>query len=328
MYLDDTGSRIEDPEILERIRALTIPPAWREVWICDEPLGHLQATGSDAAGRKQYLYHPRWREQRDRQKFHKMVRFAGALPDLRRRVAADLDGTDPTRERVLACAARLLDLGLFRIGSEQYGVQAGGLGLATIRSEHVSFAEAGRSMVFDYPAKSGVRRVQAIDDPACLELIRSLARRRSGGPELLAFREGRRWERLRSDDINEYLKRQMGEDFSAKDFRTWNATVLAALALAIDGRGAETKTARKRAIAGAVRGVAEMLGNTPAVAKRAYIDPRVVDRYLSGWTIAGAVEEIGNLDVPDEPTRERLEAAVLDLLARDTGSPAVMKIGA
>jgi len=297
------------------------------VWICDDPLGHLQATGSDAAGRKQYLYHPRWREQRNRQKFQKMVRFAGAVPQLRRRVAIDLDGEEPTRERVLACAARLLDVGLFRIGSEQYEDEGGGLGLTTIRREHVSFQAGSRSMVFDYPAKSGVRRVHAIEDPECLALIRSLARRRSGDRQLLAFREGRRWERLRSDDVNDYLKRQMGEDFSAKDFRTWNATVLAAVALAIDGRGAGTKTARKRAINGAVRGVAEMLGNTPAVARRAYVDPRVFDRYLSGWTISGAVQDIGNLAVPDEGMRSRLEDAVLDLLARDTDSPAVVKIG-
>ncbi len=320
-YFDENAERIRDPEVIDRLSALAIPPAWTDVWICPDPFGHLQATGVDAAGRKQYLYHPRWREHRDRQKFARMTRFAEALPRLRRRVARDLRGDELTRERVLALAARLLDVGLFRIGSEQYADEESGIGLATVRKEHVTVHEA--SVTFDYPAKGGLRRVQEITDPRSYELLRALRRRRGGGEELLAYREGRRWARLRSDDINDYLKRQMGEDFSAKDFRSWNATVLAAVTLAIDGAGASTMTARKRAVGRAVRAVSELLGNTPAVARRAYIDPRVPDRYLSGWTIAGALRSLHSADLSDDRDRHQIELAVLDLLADKEASPAL-----
>jgi DNA topoisomerase IB len=322
VYLDEDGERIEDPEVLERVRALAIPPAWRDVWICPDPLGHLQATGLDSAGRKQYLYHPRWRERRDRQKFEKMVRFGESLPRMRRRVRADLErSSEPERRRVLACAVRLLDVGLFRIGSEEYADEEGGYGLATIRKEHVSI-EHGR-LCFDYPGKGGTRRRQAIHDPLVVDVVRAVKRRRGGADELLAYREARRWRSVRSDEINDYLKEMLGEDFSAKDFRTWNATVLAAVSLATAGRDAATKTARKRAVDQAVRAVAELLGNTPAVARRAYIDPRVFDRYLSGWTIAGALERIPDLDVTDDRVRARIEAAVVDLLTENKRSPAL-----
>jgi DNA topoisomerase IB len=303
------------------VRELTIPPAWRDVWICPDPLGHLQATGIDAAGRKQYLYHPRWREHRDRAKFEKVVRFGDQLPKLRKRIVKDLEGSELTRERVLACAIRLLDVGLFRIGSEEYADEEGGLGLATIRKENVTLRND--SVAFDYLGKGGTRRRQVLTDPASLDVVRELKRRRGGGTQLLAFREGRRWHGVRSAEINEYLKQKLGEDFSAKDFRTWNATVMAAVALATDGREATTKTARKRAIDRAVKGVAELLGNTPAVARRAYIDPRVIDRYQSGWTIAPALERIPNLDPADNRVRARIEAAVVDLLTDNRESPAL-----
>jgi DNA topoisomerase I len=323
--LDEGGSRIEDPEVIARVHELAIPPAWKDVWICPDPLGHLQATGIDAAGRKQYLYHPRWRERRDREKFERMARFARRLPRVRRDVAADLRAKGPTRERVLAGAVRLLDVGLFRIGSEQYAEDDHGIGLATVLKDHVSVN--GNGVVFDYPGKGGVRRRQRINDPLSMELVRVLKRRRSGGDELLAYREGRRWRPVRSDDINEYLKLHAGEDFSAKDFRTWNATVLAAVSLAFATDRGGSKTSRKRAINDAVRGVAEMLGNTPAVARRAYIDPRVFDRYLSGWTIAGAVGDAADLDPRDDRSRARLERAVIDLLDDEEDSPALERYG-
>jgi DNA topoisomerase I len=321
VYLDEHGDRIVESEVLERLRALTIPPAWKEVWICSDPLGHLQATGIDAAGRKQYLYHPRWRERRDREKFEKMVRFGSTLPRLRRRLAADLPGSELTRDRVLACAVRLLDVGLFRIGSEEYAAEEGGLGLATIRKEHVTLG--ADAATFDYLAKSGVRRRHIIYDPLSLETIRALKRRRGGGPALLVYREGRRWHDVRSDEINDYLKDLLGEDFSAKDFRTWNATVMAAVSLGTAGRDAATKTARKRAVDTAVKAVAELLGNTPAVARRAYIDPRIFDRYQSGWTIAGVIDRLPDLDPSDDRIRRRIEAAVLDLLTDNRASPAL-----
>ncbi|HUE27687.1 MAG TPA: DNA topoisomerase IB [Solirubrobacteraceae bacterium] len=320
-YLDEAGRSLTDREALERVRGLAIPPAWRDVWICPDPFGHLQATGADAAGRKQYLYHPRWREHRDRQKFRRMEHFAELLPKLRRRVAADLKDDELSRRRVLACAVRLLDVGMFRIGSEEYADDDGGVGLATIRKGHVSLTDSGAA--FDYPAKGGIRRAQVIVDPVALEVVRALWRRRSGGDQLLAYRSGRHWSRVRSEEINEYLKHQLGEEFSAKDFRTWNATVLASVSLATDGRGAESKAARKRAIDRSVRAVAELLGNTPAVARRSYIDPRVFDRYLSGWTIAGALDRLGRLDPVHDRQRARLEHGVLDLLADNSDSPAL-----
>ncbi|HTX32907.1 MAG TPA: DNA topoisomerase IB [Solirubrobacteraceae bacterium] len=320
-YLDENGGRIKDTALLERVRSLAIPPAWQDVWICRDELGHLQATGIDAAGRKQYLYHPRWREHRDRQKFRRMEDFGRLLPRLRKRIASHLRAGDLERPQVLACAVRLLDVGMFRIGSEQYADDDGGIGLATIRKEHVTVHRD--EAVFSYPAKSGVQRAQAIYDPASLSVVRALKRRRSGGPELLAYRNGRRWHPLRSEDINEYLKHELGEEFSAKDFRTWNATVMAAVSLATDGRGADSKTARKRAMDRSVRAVAALLGNTPAVARRSYIDPRVFDRYQSGWTIAGELERIDRMEPADDRVRARIEHAVLDLLAENTDSPAL-----
>jgi DNA topoisomerase I len=333
-YLDEDGTPISDPDVIDRIRGLAIPPAWKDVWICADPLGHLQATGVDAAGRKQYLYHPRWRERRDREKFKRMERFAELLPQLRRQVKADIEAdaklassASPGRTAVLACAIRLLDVGLFRIGSEQYAEEDHGVGLATVRREHVTVRN-GQEIEFDYPAKAGVRRHQVINDPVCGELVRTLRRRRGGPPELLAYRQSRAWVPLRSSDINDYLKDHLGAEFSAKDFRTWNATVLASVSLAFEGGVGGTKAARKRAMDRAVAGVAELLGNTRAVARRAYIDPRVFDRYLSGWTIAAGLKRLGDLHPGDDRARARLEAAVLDLLEEETDSPALSHVAA
>jgi DNA topoisomerase IB len=322
-YVDENGRPVKDPEELLRLKELAIPPAWKDVWICPDPLGHLQATGVDAAGRKQYLYHPRWREQQDRKKFDHMIDFARALPRLRKRILTELDGDELDEQRVLACAVRLLDVGMFRIGSEQYADDEGGVGLATVTKSNVTVADG--EVIFDYLGKSGVHRVQAVQDPPTRAVVAALKRRRAGGEQLLAYRQGRRWQNVRSDQINEFLKERMGEAVTAKDFRTWNATVLAAVSLAADGRDAKSATARKRAINGAVRGVSEVLGNTPAVARRSYIDPRVFDRYLSGWTIGGAVDRMGELDGPDDRRRLRLEKAVLDLLDDDRGSAAVQR---
>jgi DNA topoisomerase-1 len=326
-YVDDDGNPYRDPEDILRIKQLAIPPAWENVWICRDPLGHLQATGVDAAGRKQYRYHDHWRELRDRQKFDHMVDFARALPKMRRRVLADLrDGDELNERRVLACALRLLDVGLFRIGSEQYADDEGGIGLATVTRSSVTVTDD--EVVFDYLAKSGVRRVQAVRDPPSVAVVRALKRRRAGGDQLLGYREGRSWHPIRSDEISEHLKDLIGHQYTAKDFRTWNATVLAAVSLAADGRDATTKRARKRAMDGAVKGVAEVLGNTPTVARKSYIDPRVFDRYLSGWTIGGELDRIGMLRGPDDRRRTRLEHAVLDLLHDDHESPAVQRYAA
>jgi len=298
--------------VLERIRALGIPPAWRDVWICPDPRGHLQATGIDAAGRKQYRYHDAWRVRRDAEKFEDMTRFAGALPRLRKRVAADLEtGEEPTRERVLAASVRLLDRGFFRIGSEQYAVTHESYGLATMRKEHVTLAPDG-TMIFDFPAKSSQRRVQAVVDPLVTDLIGKLKRRRGGGPELLAYRERRRWRDVRSPDINAYVKDATGDDFSAKDFRTWNATVLAAVALAVTG----PKASAKAAITRAVKETARYLGNTPAVCRSSYIDPRVFDAYRGGEVLDRELLERAVAPGNELPIHHRaIEEAVLELLA-------------
>ena len=312
-YLDEQDDRITEPETLLRIRELAIPPAWEDVWICSDPRGHLQATGTDAAGRKQYLYHSQWRARRDREKFERALRFGRSLPQLRRSVGADLEGDGFHRERVLACAVRLLDRGLFRVGSDEYAEADSGIGLATVRKEHLSF-ENGTAH-FDYPGKGGIRRLQSIQDPEAIEVLHGLKRRRARGGELLAYRNGRRWIPIRADDINDYLKSHIGDEFSAKDFRTWNATVFAAVVLATDGRQATTKTARRRAMNAAVREVAHQLGNTPAVARRAYIDPRVFDHYQAGATIAPALRRLREIDLEREQTRTRVERAVLKLLS-------------
>ncbi|MDQ3915512.1 MAG: DNA topoisomerase IB [Actinomycetota bacterium] len=323
--MDENEQRIRDPETLSRIRNLVIPPAWKDVWICPLPNGHIQAIGSDAAGRKQYLYHEDWRKRRDAEKFEHMLEFAAALPAMRDRCSSDLAIDGYPRARVLACAVRLLDRGFFRIGTEDYAEQNQTYGLATMQKRHVTVD--GRIITFDYPAKSGQRRVQSLVDPEVLDVVRGLKSRRSGGPELLAYKDDRRWIDVKSSDINQYVKDITGGDFSAKDFRTWNATVLAAVALAVSGEAAKSRTARKRALSRSVQEVAHYLGNTPAVCRTSYIDPRVFDRYRSGWTISGALEQLGEDQDFGEPAMQGpIEAAVLDLLRNDKESEALEKI--
>ena len=328
-YLDADGEPVRDPEDLARISELGIPPAWKDVWICADTRGHLQATGVDAAGRKQYLYHPQWRTRRDQEKFDEMTRFARVLPALREHVDADLAATDRlTRERVLACAVRLLDRGFFRIGTEEYAESNESFGLATMRKKHVKL-EDDDTMVFDYPAKSGVRQVRAVVDPVAIDVVAKLKRRRGGSDELLAYKAGRRWTDLRSGDVNEYIKEVTGKDYSAKDFRTWNATVLAAVALAVSGEVAATKTGRKRAISRAVKEVAHYLGNTPAVCRASYIDPRVFDAYQGGLIIRPALEKAA-AEVERAPAihQPELEEAVLDLIDERSSAPGIEKIAA
>ncbi len=330
-YVDADGEKVADPEDLGRIGELGIPPAWKDVWICPDARGHLQATGIDAAGRKQYLYHPQWRTRRDQEKFDEMVTFARALPALRERVDEHLTATDElTRERVLACAVRLLDRGFFRVGSEQYTVQNESFGLATMRKEHVRLEPEYRGMEFDYIAKSGKRRVLGVVDPAAFDVVAALTRRRGGGPELLAYRNGRGWADIRSSDINEYLKEATGADFSAKDFRTWAATVLAAIGLAVSGEVAATPTGRKRAVVRAVKEVSRYLGNTPADCRASSNDPRVIDAYNGGLIIRPVLEEVGDTAAPGElPIHQRVvEEAVLDLINEREASPALERVAA
>ena len=320
-YVDGDGTVVDDPEILQRINELVIPPAWQEVWICPYPGGHIQATGIDARDRKQYLYHPKWRQRRDQEKFDSMVRFAHALPAMREAVEQDLDGPDLSREHVLACAVRLLDKGFFRIGSEDYAVTNETYGLATIHKKHVRLGD-GDILLFDYPAKHGKRRVQSVVDPEVAAVVRRLKARRGGGQELLAYKRGRTWVDVRSPDINQYLKDVTGLDVSAKDFRTWNATVLASVALAVSGLAHGSKTARKRAVVRAIKEVAHYLGNTPAVARASYIDPRILDRFNEGITIDPTIA----VTRADEPAIQgAVEEAVLDLIDDNDEAAAVVE---
>jgi DNA topoisomerase IB len=324
-FLDADGNRVSDPEDVARIAELAIPPAWKDVWICPSPNGHLQATGVDARGRKQYLYHRKWRERRDQEKFDSMVDFARALPGMRRRVAKHLADPGLTRRRVLACSVRMLDRGFFRVGGEDYAVENETYGLATMHKSHVKLADG--TLAFDYPAKSGQRRIQSIVDPLVYEIVGQLKRRRGGSPELLAYRDERnRWRDIKSADINAYVKEVTGGDFSAKDFRTWNATVLAAVALAVSGPAATgSKTARSRAKTRAVKEVSRYLGNTPAVCRASYIDPRVFDRFDSGLTIGGALPEVAETSDMDS-LHGPLEEAVLELICEDEDSPAIERV--
>jgi DNA topoisomerase IB len=308
-YFDAGGDRIEDEETLARIRELAIPPAWRDVWICPDPMGHIQATGFDGAGRKQYLYHERWQRRAAERKFQEMRDFAAELPRLRRAVERDLDRRGMPRERALACAVRLLDLGFFRIGGEEYAETNESYGVATILREHVTIR--GQEVIFDFPAKSGQRRIQSIRDGRVRRAVESMRRRRSGPDDLLAYREDGEWRDVRSDDVNAYLQEQIGDRHSAKEFRTWHGTVLAAVELAREGP-APSRGAADRRIRAVVKRVAERLGNTPAVCRRSYIDPKVLDCYRDGCTIdLPAAGRGGRLSAR---ARLRIERAVRELI--------------
>ncbi|HEU4547377.1 MAG TPA: DNA topoisomerase IB [Microlunatus sp.] len=310
VYLDQLGVRLP-PEDRERCVRLVIPPAWEEVWICRRPNGHLQAVGTDAAGRRQYLYHPEWRRKRDELKHDRVLEVAGRLPRARRRVAVHLQLDGMPYERALATAFRLLDLGFFRIGGETYAEANHSYGLATIRKEHVTVEN--RTVVFDFVAKSGQERYVALADDLVRASVADLLRRRSGGPELLAYKDGRRWKDVTSADINAYVKEQVGGEVSAKDFRTWHGTVIAAVALAGANETATTVTARKRAVTSAMKQVSEYLGNTPTVARSSYVDPRVIDLFADGVTISPRLASTEN-DLSDGSTHGKVERAVLNLL--------------
>jgi DNA topoisomerase IB len=294
------------PEDDARIRALAIPPAWNDVWISPHANGHLQAIGTDAAGRRQYLYHARWAEQRSRAKFTRMETFARALPQLRERVTELLDEHEhegPTRERVLALAVRLLDRAYFRIGSEQYAAEHGTFGLVTLRRHHVTL-EPPDVVQFDFPAKHGIRMQRRVEDASAFALVDVLRRRRTGPDSVFAARDGRTWSAVTAHDVNDFLRTSAGIDCTAKDFRTWHGTVLCAIALASQERDAldrgrtprASPNALKREIAAAVSQTAAFLGNTPAVARSSYVDPRVIDRYRDGRTIQPGIDRLLRLD--------------------------------
>jgi DNA topoisomerase IB len=312
VYLDVSGGRLDGDE-RERCKQLVIPPAWRDVWICPHPWGHIQAVGTDDAGRRQYLYHEQWRRQRDQAKHERVLEVAAELPEARRVVSEHLRLPGMRRERALATAFRLLDVGFFRVGGESYTEQNGSFGLATIRKEHVRISRD--VVIFEFTAKSSKQQHVEIADPDLRAVLTTLRRRRGGGDELLAYRERGAWVDVTSDDVNAYVKERIGCEVSAKDFRTWHGTVIAAIALAERGDVADNKTARKRAIAAAMREVADGLGNTPTVARASYVDPRVIDLFEDGVTIEATLRRLGYVPEPtDTPARHEVEGAVLQLL--------------
>jgi DNA topoisomerase I len=348
-YFESDGRRITDSAVIDRIEALAIPPAWTRVWICADPRGHIQAFGRDARGRRQYRYHDEWRAKRDRAKHDRMLELARALPRLRRRLRRDLAAQGMGRDRVLACAVRLLELGLFRVGGEPYVDENGSYGLATLRKGHVR--AVGAELRFDYPGKGGQRRIVTVGDRQVADVVRALKRRRGGGPELLAFKDQRgHWVDVRSSDINDYLQSALGSEFSAKDFRTWTATILAAVAFAGE-EDADTERQRRSAVVRVVRRVASVLGNTPAVARGSYVDPRVIERYEDGETVGDALaatdveavvetvlvdgdgssggnggdgrdDEAGTLNAVPRKLLAEVDAAVVDLIERSPRRPA------
>lgn len=317
---DARGRKLTSEQSYERVRALVIPPAWRDVWICPSAHGHIQATGIDAAGRRQYVYHERWTASRSRAKFRRMGDFAVQLGTLREAVEHDLAPDSLERPAVLGGLTRLLDIGFFRVGSERYAAENRTFGLTTLLREHATVRRDG-TIVFDYMAKHGKRRVQRVAEPELGELVARLKRRRSDpDPRLFASRDGARWRAIRASDLNAYLQEVTGADITAKDFRTWNGTVVAAALLAGTPLP-PSKTARQRAATEVLRQVADLLGNTLAVCRSSYVDPRVVDRWARGETIgldAAMVDPDFEHWSADE--RREIELAVVDLL--DLGSAA------
>jgi DNA topoisomerase-1 len=306
-YDDPSGAPVTDAETLLRIKALAIPPAWTNVWISPDPLGHIQATGMDSRGRTQYRYHQLWREQRDAQKFDHMLRFAGALPELRSATVHDLRRRNLNRDRVASGVVRLIDLGLFRIGGEKYAELDHHYGATTLEKRHVTVTRSG--IRFDYIAKEGKRREITVSDPAVVPTVRALASSDNGLDALFAWERDGTWHQLRSHDVSEYIAARAGAHYTAKEFRTWNATVLMALLLA-NAEPPGTERGRSRVIAASVRGVAEWLGDTPTVARASYIDPRLISRYQADGRLTAIPALPAALPVPAEA-----EAAVAALLA-------------
>lgn len=282
VFLDQHGERVTDAEDVARCTELAIPPAWTDVWICPFDNGHIQAVGTDDAGRRQYLYHPQWRERRDRAKHEHVLEVARRLPRARRTITAELALPGLPRRKVLALAFRLLDDAYFRAGGESYARDNGSYGLATVLREHVSMHRDGVS--FCYPAKSGQVRESRVEDREILPVVRALRDRDDDGAELLAWQEEDGWHDVTTSDVVDHVKELLGPQARPKDFRTWHATVLAAAGLA-EHEPPPSERGRRRVVAQVVREVAEELGNTPAVCRASYIDPRLFDLWERGRTI-------------------------------------------
>jgi DNA topoisomerase I len=327
-YHHADGTPITDPAELARLKALVLPPAWKDVWISPDPDGHIQAVGTDAAGRRQYRYHEEWRRARDQQKHDRVLGLGRQLAEVRREVVHRMNEPGMSRDRVLAAAVRMLDIGVFRAGGEQYAPgdddedEGGTFGLATLRREHVTLKRG--AVLFAYPAKGGIARTLALRDPLLHRIVNSLLRRHGGGEELLAYKVRRTWYDVKTADLNAAVKELAGEQYTCKDLRTWNATVLAAVTLAagVAESGMPTsQRARKRVVTGAIKAVSEHLGNTPTVARSSYVDPRVVERFEEGRTILRALQDVDTAatapDRMDDASRAAVERAVVRLITAE-----------
>jgi DNA topoisomerase-1 len=311
VYLDEAGIRLPDDDA-QRVRDLVIPPAWVDVWVTPYANGHLQAVGTDEAGRRQYLYHSDWRTRRDAEKFDRMLEFGKALARARELVLTDLGREGMPLERACAASVRLLDLGYFRIGNDVYADENGSFGLTTLERRHVKRRQD--RLVFAFTGKSGVEHEIEIDDVVVIEAIEIMRRRRGQDLRLLSYKDGRSWRAVLPELVNTYVRASTGLEATAKDFRTWHATVLAAAALAETPEPGKTAASRKRAVSGAMKEVASFLGNTPTLARSSYVDPRVIDAYEEGRTIARSTRR--TFDSSDE-RQAALERATLRLI-RDT----------
>jgi DNA topoisomerase-1 len=311
-YEGPDGEPLGDAKALARIKELVIPPAWKQVWISPHANGHIQAVGTDVAGRRQYLYHQAWQDEKSEEKFDRALQMSKRLPAWRAHIADDLGGRGFKRERILALALHLVDLGYFRAGGEQYAQENESHGLATLLCEHVTVRRG--AVAFDFPAKSGVRRTMEIDDPAVVQAVRSLLRRTCPSERFLVVRNASGWSDVHADDLNARFKELVGEEYTVKDLRTWHGTVLAAAAF-VDADPPESAKVIKRVESAVMKEVSEGLGNTPAVARTSYVDPRVVTGYERGQTIASAAKRAARA----ENTVERqaiLEKATRTLIQR------------
>jgi DNA topoisomerase-1 len=302
-YVDAGGKPVRDPDTLARIRALAIPPAWEQVWICPHANGHLQATGRDARGRKQYRYHSRWRSVRDEVKYERMLAFGRALPAIRAAVDAALSLPGLPREKVLATVVHLLQVTKMRIGNEEYARENQSFGLTTLRNRHVRID--GSAVAFHFRGKSGIVHKLTVSDRRLARIIQRA--RELPGQELFQYiGDDGATHSIDSADVNDYLRAISGEDYTAKDFRTWHGTVLAALALKEFGKFDSETQARKN-IVRAIETVAQQLGNTPSICRKCYIHPAILAAYLDGAELVCG-------DLPAESAHAPEEAAVLALL--------------
>jgi DNA topoisomerase-1 len=311
-YHDAQGRKIRDKETLGRIKRLAIPPAWKQVWISPQGKGHIQATGRDARGRKQYRYHAHWRQQRDESKYEHTMAFARQLPKIRRRVAADLRRRELDRAKILATVVRLLETSMIRVGNEDYARDNHSFGLTTMRNRH---AKVRRSQItFSFMGKSSKHHEITLQDPRLAKIVRAC--QEMPGQELFSYVEDGETRHIDSADVNDYLREITGGDFTAKDFRTWAGTVLAATAFQ-EFAGVTSSTEAKRNIGTVVSSVSKVLGNTPAVCRKCYVHPEVVSAYMEGETIKNLSDQISKkMTKASLHQLKPVEAAVLALLQR------------